>query len=150
MANARPHFKQINIVSSDMAASIAFYRRLGADIPEERVWGTASGMHHASSAENTTGADLLLDSVPFAAIWNSGWQGRKDLGGRVVADFAVATREEVDRIYGDLTAAGHMGLQPPYDAFWGARYAVVEDPAGLAIGLISPISDDKRSARPEV
>jgi hypothetical protein len=31
----------------------------------------------------------------------------------------VASREEVDRLYGEMTAAGHRGLQAPYDAFLG-------------------------------
>ena len=38
-----------------------------------------------------------------------------------------------------LIAAGHTALQPPYDAFWGARYAIVEDPDGNAVGLMGPI-----------
>jgi uncharacterized glyoxalase superfamily protein PhnB len=35
--------------------------------------------------------------------------------------------------------------QPPYDAFWGARYAVVSDPDGNAVGIMSPIDPDRRS-----
>src|SRR5580698_8341505 len=48
MAGAR--FSQINLVVRDMQASLAFYRRLGLDIPEEAVWGTGSGPHHAQAA----------------------------------------------------------------------------------------------------
>ena len=59
---------------------------------------------------------------------------RKELAGRVVVGFSVKSRAEVDQLYGEMTAAGHRGLQAPYDAFWGARYAVVEDPDGLASG----------------
>jgi len=33
----RAVFDQVNIVSCDPVASIAFYRRLGAEIPEARV-----------------------------------------------------------------------------------------------------------------
>jgi uncharacterized glyoxalase superfamily protein PhnB len=150
MTTSRPLFNQLNIVSRDPDVSIAFYRRLGVDIPEERVWRTATGPHHAAASENATGTTLDIDSPRFAALWNSGWQGRSDLAGRVVVGFDVATREEVDRIYGEMIAAGHRGLQPPYDAFWGSRYAVLEDPDGVAIGLMSPRSDDKRSAPPDV
>lgn len=39
--------------------------------------------------------------------------------------FGVEDRDRVDEIYRDLVAAGSRGQQPPYDAFWGARYAVV-------------------------
>lgn len=52
--------------------------------------------------------------------------------------FWVTTREAVDDLYSDLTGAGHKGHQPPYDAFRGGRYAIVEDPDGNSIGLMSP------------
>ncbi len=148
MSAARPRFDQINIVSSDMEASLAFYRHLGVALPETDVWRTASGAHHASVREGD--ADLDIDSVRFAERWNTGWQGRTDLGGRVVVGFSVASREEVDRLYAELTAAGHKGLQPPWDAFWGARYAIVEDPDGIAVGLMSPISPEHRAPPPAV
>lgn len=148
MDRTRPTLNQLNIVSSNLDASIAFYRRLGVDFPEERVWRTATGAHHASAVE--AGSDLDLDSAVFSQLWNKGWAGRKDLAGRVVVGFSVASRADVDRIYGEMTAAGHRGLQPPWDAFWGARYAVVEDPDGVAVGLMSPIADEHRSPPPDV
>jgi uncharacterized glyoxalase superfamily protein PhnB len=136
---------QVNIVSGNLEASIAFYRKLGVDIPEPRVWRTASGPHHAGAVSDTA---LELDSATYAQIWNNSWAGRKDLAGRVVVGFGVASRQDVDRIYGEMTAAGHRGLQPPYDAPWGARYAMVEDPDGVAVGLMSPVSDEHRSPPP--
>ena len=148
MERIRPTLNQLNIVSGDLDASIAFYRRLGVDFPEDRVWRTTTGAHHASAAD--AGADLDLDSDRFAQFWNEGWAERADLAGRVVVGFGVKTREEVDRLYGEMTAAGHRGLQAPWDAFWGARYAVVEDPDGIAGGLMSPISDEHRSPPPDV
>jgi uncharacterized glyoxalase superfamily protein PhnB len=63
----------------------------------------------------------------------------------VVVGFRVASRDDVDRLYADMTGAGYRGQQPPYDAFWGARYAVVEDPDGNAVGIMSPSDPDRRS-----
>lgn len=65
-----PTLDQINIVSSDVEASVAFYRRLGVQIPESRIWRTASGAHHvgASSAEGASAVDLDIDSVAFAHV----------------------------------------------------------------------------------
>ena len=73
-----------------------------------------------------------------------------DLAGRVVVGFSVSSRDEVDGLYGEMTAAGHRGLQAPFDAFWGARYAIVEDPDGIAVGIMSPISAKHRAPPPEV
>ncbi len=145
-------FDQVNIVSSDPALSIAFYRRLGVDIPETSVWRTATGIHHvtAQHGEEAGMADLDIDSTAFAELWNAGWRGRADLSGRLVLGFRLPTRESVDETYAELTAAGHRGLQAPYDAFWGARYAIVEDPDGVAVGLMSPFSPERKSPTPKV
>ena len=136
------------MLSGNVEASIAFYRKLGVDIPDQCVWATATGTHHVNAAGD--GADFELDSATFAEIWNRGWRGRGDLSGRVVVGFSVPSREEVDRLYGKMTAEGYRGLQPPFDAFWGARYAVVEDPDGVAVGLMSPKSDEHRAPPPAV
>ena len=62
--------------------------------------------------------------------------------------FKVESRDEVDRLFADLTGAGYRGQQPPYDAFWGARYAIVEDPDGNAVGLMSPSDPASAGAWP--
>ena len=143
---------QLNIVCGDPAASIAFYRRLGLDIAEPQVWRTPTGIHHVSAADQPGDGTihLDLDSAAFARRWNAGWADRDDLRGRVVVGFSVATRAAVDEIYRDMTGAGYRGLQQPWDAFWGARYAIIEDPDGLAVGLMSPIEADRKSAPPRV
>jgi uncharacterized glyoxalase superfamily protein PhnB len=148
MDRIRPTLNQLNIVSGNPEASIAFYRRLGLDIPDQRVWRTATGVHHVSA--EGAGIDFDLDSATFAQVWNTGWRGARDLAGRVVVGLRVASREEVDRLHGEMIAAGYRALQAPYDAFWGARYAVIEDPDGVAVGLMSPISGEHRSPPPEV
>lgn len=143
-----PRPDQVNIITGDMERSLAFYRLLGLEFPAERVWQTASGSHHA--ALHAEGLDLEFDSTTFAPHFNAGWQGRSDLAGRVIVTFRMASREEVDARYATLTGAGYHGTQPPFDAFWGARYAVVEDPDGLAVGLMSPVDEERRAAPPEV
>ena len=134
---------QLNIVSGDLDATIVFYRRLGVPMgePARTDDGTAFHVNSGSAA----GACLEADSAPFARYWNKGWAGEADLKGRVLIGLRVAERGEVDRLYREATEAGHRGLQPPTDGFWGARYAIVEDPNGLAVGLMSEISDEHRS-----
>jgi uncharacterized glyoxalase superfamily protein PhnB len=152
MADPRPVFDQLNIVSGDVEASIAFYRQLGVAIPEGSVWRTSTGPHHISAQRDQTGSDAVLDidSAAFARVWNTGWRGESNLAGRVVVGFGVGARDAVDRLYAQMTSAGYRGLQAPYDAFWGARYAVIEDPDGLAVGLMSGISAAHKSAPPGV
>jgi uncharacterized glyoxalase superfamily protein PhnB len=149
---SKPVLDQINLVCGDVGASMAFYRRLGVDIPEARVWGTSTGIHHVSAAEQSSdkSIDFDLDSVEFARLWNTGWKDQADLKGRVVIGFSVPTRADVDAIFHDMTGAGYRGLREPWDAFWGARYAIIEDPDGVAVGLMSPISPEMKSPPPEV
>jgi catechol 2,3-dioxygenase-like lactoylglutathione lyase family enzyme len=141
MAESSPVFDQVNVISANLERSLAFYRLLGLDVPEG--WRG----HHAS-ANVGEDLDLDFDSTEFAQAWNEGWKGRTDLAGRVVIGFRVVSRDEVDARFAALAAAGYRGLQQPYDAFWGARYAIVEDPDGLAVGLMSPVDPARRSAPP--
>jgi uncharacterized glyoxalase superfamily protein PhnB len=152
MLMSKPTLNQINLVSSDPCASIAFYRRLGVEIPDAMVWRTPTGAHHASALDQAAdrAIHLDLDSIAFAQCWNSGWKGRTDLSGRVVVGFRVPTRTDVDDVFRDMLGAGYRGLQEPHDAFWGARYAIIEDPDGIAVGLMSPVSPDEKSQPPDV
>lgn len=143
---------QVNLVRGDTEASIAFYRRLGVDIPDAAVWRTATGAHHISAGGRSSdqAIDFDLDPTVFAQCWNNGWKGRPNLRGRVVVGFSVDTLGAVDEVFGDMTRAGYRGLQEPIDAFWGARYAIIEDPDGIAVGVMSPISPDRKSPSPNV
>ena len=132
-----PRLDQINLVVSDMAASVAFYRRLGVVIQDTAPeWDP-----HHRSADLGSGVDLDLDSETFAKQWNQGWSG-----GRVVVGFKVDSRQQVDKIHDDLVSAGYRSQQRPYDAFWGARYAIIEDPDGNCVGIMSPVDPDQRSS----
>jgi catechol 2,3-dioxygenase-like lactoylglutathione lyase family enzyme len=127
---------QFNLVVRDMAASVAFYRLLGLDIPDlEPEWSEWSDRHRSVAGSAFA---LDLDSVAFAREWDTGWVDADGAGRMGVLGFQVDSAEEVDAVYGRLTAAGYAGEQEPYDAPWGARYAVVVDPDGNPVGLMSP------------
>jgi catechol 2,3-dioxygenase-like lactoylglutathione lyase family enzyme len=135
MADERPILDQINLVVKDMDASVAFYRRLGVDIPD---WMPDWDRHHRS-ANVGGGLDFDLDSARFASDWNEGSRGPA-----CVISFKVASSDSVDTIYAELTGAGYAGQQSPYDAFWGSRFALVEDPDGNVVGLMGPMDASKR------
>jgi catechol 2,3-dioxygenase-like lactoylglutathione lyase family enzyme len=147
MADRQTRFDQVNLVVRDMDATIAFYRKLGLEIDDGQDWPPGSGAQHVDVAF-PNGVRLEFDNVPMAKIWHAHWRERGH-GSRVVLGFTLPSREAVDERYAELTAAGYTGRQPPYDAFWGARYAVVEDPDGNDVGLMSPI-DPKRKFVPKV
>ena len=131
-------FDQLNLVASDVDATLAFYRALGVDIPEVSVWrGDSGGAAHHVDVGMPNGVSIDFDSDELARLYNAGWAGSGAEGATLIG-FRVATRDAVDETYDRLTAAGYRGLQEPYDAFWGARYAIVADPDGRQVGLMSP------------
>jgi len=132
----------LNVVVADMAASMEFYRRVGVSIPEG---ADPSGPH--VQLRMPSGFSLELDTAESAQVWHAGWRA-DPAGVQVVIGFALASREAVDRRYADLVAAGYVGRQPPFDAFWGARYAIVADPDGNDVGLMSPIDEARRTWPP--
>jgi catechol 2,3-dioxygenase-like lactoylglutathione lyase family enzyme len=126
-----PVLNQLNLIAADLAATAAFYRLLGVAVPEPS--GPWAADHMTVALPNGFGLDF--DSVSFAAEWDQGWPGSTG----AVIGFRLPSREAVDALFDKMTAAGYRPQQPPYDASWGARYAVIEDPDGRAVGLMSPI-----------
>ena len=145
----QPNLNQIDLVVRDMEATLAFYRALGVEIPESAIWRTATGMHHIDLTM-PGGLIVHFDSPELARVYDRGWKEPSGTGTRVVLSFKVASREEVDRLHGELVKLGHPSAQLPYDAFWGARYAIVEDPDGNHVGIMSPSDPSRRSAPPEI
>jgi uncharacterized glyoxalase superfamily protein PhnB len=139
-------FSQINLVVRDMAASLAFYRRLGLDLPASAVWESGGAGHHAK-AVTEGGVDLEFDSHKLARVYNRGFAAER---GRVVIGVEVEARDDVDALWTRLLEDGVQGLQPPYDTFWGSRYAIVEDPDGNPVGLMSPGEAARRGPPPEL
>jgi len=144
MAGAR--FSQINLVTHDLKATLAFYRRLGLELPEGTVWEVHGAAHHAT-LPGAGPVELQLDSRRLARASNMGFAAER---GRVVIGIELDSRDAVDALWTSLLEESVQGLQPPFDAFWGARYAIVEDPDGNPVGLMSPVDPARRTASPEL
>ena len=121
----------IEIVVADMAAALAFYRRLGLDIPE-----SADSEPHVDV--DLGGLHLAFDTRETIQSFNPGWTPPSGGHGMALA-FACASPAEVDAAYAELTASGATGALEPWDAFWGMRYAVVHDPDGNPVDLFAPL-----------
>ena len=133
-ARMRRPLAQINLVTGDMSSAVEFYRLLGWDFEV-----TPDGVHAAAAVS----PDLLveLDTRDFASVWNAG--AVVEAGGTVLV-VSTEDRAGVDGLFRKVIGAGHRGVQVPYDTFWGARFAVVADPDGHQIGLMSPLDDEAR------
>ncbi|MEU3253602.1 VOC family protein [Streptomyces sp. NPDC006997] len=125
-------FDAVGLVVSDMAASVAFYRRLGVEFPE----GAAEQPH--AEGELGGGVRLLLDSEESVRSFRPGWRAPGG-SGRASLVLRCDGPAEVDAGYERLVGAGYRGELKPWDAVWGQRYAVVLDPDGNGVDLFAPL-----------
>jgi hypothetical protein len=65
-----------------------------------------------------SGFSLELDTAESVRLWHAAWRTDPASVG-VVIGFLLATREAVDERYVELTSAGYLGRQAPFDAFRG-------------------------------
>ncbi|MEU1282199.1 VOC family protein [Streptomyces sp. NPDC005805] len=125
-----PRLDAIGLVVSDMAASLAFYRRLGLEVPA----GADSAPH--AEAVLPGGVRVLWDTEEAIRSFDPSW-ARPSGGERLGLAFRCADPAAVDARYVELLAAGYSGHMEPWDAEWGQRYAVVLDPDGMGVSLFA-------------
>jgi len=122
----------VGIVVQDMARSLAFYRRLGLDLPPE-----ADQEPHVETVL-PGGLRLAWDTVEVVRSFDPDWSPARG-GHRMGLAFRVESPQEVDAAHDELVALGYQSHRAPWDAFWGQRYAVVRDPDGNPIDLGAPL-----------
>ena len=125
-----PHFDLIGVVVSDMAAALAFYRRLGFEIPAD-----ADAAPHVELAL-PGGLRLAWDTEDTMRSDEPSWRAPSG-GHRVSLAFACDAPADVDATYEMLVGSGSTGHLEPWDAFWGQRYASVLDPDGNVVDLFA-------------
>jgi catechol 2,3-dioxygenase-like lactoylglutathione lyase family enzyme len=123
--------KVVEVVVADMARSLAFYRRLGLDVPA----GSDTEGHVEVALPG--GLKLAFDTVETIRSFDPSWSPPSG-SPRTGLAFACDSPAEVDKLYGELVAAGYEGHKEPWDAFWGMRYAVLHDPDGNSVDLFCP------------
>lgn len=109
------------LVVKDMAASLAFYRQIGLEIPEGEE-GKRVVLHRMDS-----GVTLLFDTT-FADTYDP--DRTAPVGGyQIMLEFFLADNDAVDAKYAELTAAGYHGRTAPVQTN-GPYAAMVDDPNG--------------------
>ncbi|MEO9152574.1 MAG: VOC family protein, partial [Lapillicoccus sp.] len=121
----------IELVVTDMPATLAFYRHLGLDLPPD-----ADSEPHVDA--ELGGLRLAFDTIDTILSFDPSWTPPSG-GHRVALAFACESPAEVDAAYAELVTAGATGHLAPWDAFWGMRYAVVHDPDGTPVDLFAPL-----------
>ncbi|MFB7476430.1 VOC family protein [Kitasatospora sp. NPDC056184] len=127
---AVPKLTLFAIVADDLAKSLAFYRRLGLDIPAEA--DTAPHVEVVLPG----GLRLAWDPVETIHSFDEEWQAPTG-SNRFAVAFEFPDAAGVDAKFQELVDAGYVGHKEPWDAVWGQHYAIVLDPDGNAVDLYS-------------
>lgn len=130
-----PSLDTIDIVVSDIRAAIAFYARLGLEFTVDAAYPDHAG------CDLPGGLHVMLDTEKFRdSAQKRGWS-RPSGDPRAFLAFRFPDPGAVDAKYAELVGAGHTGVQEPWDAFWGMRYATVLDPDGNGVDLYCPLPE---------
>ena len=129
MGERPPEFTGVHLFVRDIAASIAFYRRIGLTFTE--------GGGEFATAPLGEGLTLALGTYELTRGYDPVWREPSGTGTNAL-QFTLASRDAVDALHGDLVGAGYASQVAPFDAFWGARYAEICDPDGNVVGFHSP------------
>lgn len=122
----------IGLTVHNMAESLRFYRLLGLNIPE--------GQDGEAYVDVITpnGYRISWNTVEMVKSIDPTWT--EPAGHRMGLAFKCESPADVDALYKTIVAAGYTSHKPPWDAFWGQRYAVVIDPDGNLIDLFAPLA----------
>jgi catechol 2,3-dioxygenase-like lactoylglutathione lyase family enzyme len=125
-----PQLNAIGVTVSDMERSIRFYRLLGIDVAETPQEG-----HIDTFLPN--GVRFMLDTEEVVRSFRPDWS--RSTGNQIGIAFECASAAEVDDTYARVVAAGFHGETEPWDAFWGQRYAQLQDPDGVGVDLYAAL-----------
>jgi catechol 2,3-dioxygenase-like lactoylglutathione lyase family enzyme len=117
----------VGLITRDMARSLAFYRRLGLEIPAEK------DNEPFVLIRMPSGVSLFWDTVfadahdPRRTVPAGGYQ--------IMLEFFLGSEAEVDRMYDVMTTAGYHGRSAGQAKAFGPYAALVDDPDGNVVLL---------------
>ncbi|MEX0797734.1 MAG: VOC family protein [Acidimicrobiia bacterium] len=124
----------IGLIVEDMGASLAFYRRLGLDVP------SATDSTHVE-IEMAGGMMLFLDSRPQR--WDPGFAApplQESGTYRSLLEFYLDSEANVKQKFDEMVVHGYRGVRDPYRTPFDMCFAFLDDPDGNTI-LLSGVSN---------
>jgi catechol 2,3-dioxygenase-like lactoylglutathione lyase family enzyme len=121
---AKPRFTMIVLLVESLPRSLAFYRQLGMEFPDD------------ADERRDIGLDI---GDGRTVIWSETF-AQYDLertapggGSRIMLEFFVDGNAAVDALYGELTSAGYHGRRAPFLTGFDAYMGLVDDPDGNTV-----------------
>ena len=117
----------VGVMVEDMGRAVAFYRRLGVEIPE--------------GSENQGHVEIKMSGLTFFLTThqvNARWDPAKTPasgGYRIILEFYLETREALDAKYAEMMSYGYESHVAPYVTPFNMYFAMINDPDGNTILL---------------
>lgn len=126
------------MIAYDMKRSLAFYRDLGLPLPEGAHLD-ADGLPEAHVEVRVNGLRVAWETEALARQVNPAWTAPSG-NARLSIAFEAASAAGVDEVCARMADKGHRILKAPYDAFWGQRYATLQDPDGNTVDVFAALT----------
>lgn len=121
----------VGVTSTNLQKTISFYKLLGFSFGE-----FLADEKHIESISGNNSAKLMIDTQDVV----------EDIIGEVPvpgnhSSFAIEydSDDEIDEVVSNVERLGFMVVKAPWNAFWGQRYAIVQDPDGYKIDLYAQL-----------
>lgn len=118
----------VGVIVADMGKAVEFYRRLGVDIPEgsEKQQFVPIKMGEMTFFLSTRELNVRWDPAKTEAAG----------GYRIILEFYLKTRPEVDAKYAEMIGYGYESHIAPFETPFKNYFSMINDPDGNTI-LIS-------------
>jgi catechol 2,3-dioxygenase-like lactoylglutathione lyase family enzyme len=121
----------IGVTSSNLQKTVDFYKLLGFQFPEFKP-----DEQHLEPLPTEGSARLMIDSKELITSL-IGEDPKPSSHSAFALEYDSAA--EVNDVAAKVKEAGFKVDKEPWDAFWGQRYAVVEDPDGYKVDLYAAL-----------
>lgn len=121
----------VEVTTSDMRRTVEFYSLLGFEFPDLK-----DDEDHLEPRTPDGSARLMIDTKKMMSEMLGAPPQPGNHGSFAIRYDAPG---EVDGAAKKVKEAGCKVVKEPWDAFWGQRYAVVQDPDGYQIDLYAPL-----------
>jgi uncharacterized glyoxalase superfamily protein PhnB len=117
----------VSVSANNINKSVEFYKILGFKFPE-----FAPEDRHVESVIKEGETKLMIDSVDMVKEI-LGYEPKPSNHSSFAIEYDAP--EELNLVAGNLEKSNYKIVKEPWDAFWGQRYAIVEDPDGYLVDL---------------
>lgn len=121
----------VGVSSSNLDKTVAFYQLLGFKFDEIK-----GDEDHIEPIVEPGGMRLMIDSKKLMTeLINAKPKPSNHSAFAILYDSPA----EVNAVAERIKQAGYIVVTEPWDAFWGQRYAIVQDPDGYRVDLFAAL-----------